>query len=63
LSQKRGDAQILDLFKKVDTFNNDDDENDNNKYDNDNVFVSSIIVWLYLVEIYDTRNNIVVKRE
>lgn len=63
MSQKRGEAQILDLFKKVDTFNNDDDENDNNKYDNDNVFVSSIIVWLYLVEIYDTRNNIVVKRE
>lgn len=63
MSQKRGEAQIFDLLKKVDTFNNDDDDNDNNKYDNDNVFVSSIIVWLYLVEIYDTRNNIVVKRE
>jgi len=59
LSQKRGEAQIFDLLKKVDTFNNDDDD----EYDDDNVFVSSIIVWLYLVEIYDTRNNIVVKRE
>ena len=59
MSQKRGEAQIFDLLKKVDTFNNDDDD----EYDDDNVFVSSIIVWLYLVEIYDTRNNIVVKRE
>jgi hypothetical protein len=62
LSQKRGEAQIFDLLKKVDTFNNDDDDDDD-EYDDDNVFVSSIIVWLYLVEIYDTRNNIVVKRE
>lgn len=41
----------------MNTFNNDDDDDD--KYNDNNVFVSSIIVWLYLVEIYDTRNNIV----